>query len=81
MLIPSAKAGWPLSPLHSQVPWGLCGSGITFPRAHAQCLEYGFLCMGIFLGFSSISRDFPQVSLHDPGVVLLSELFPQSLLS
>lgn len=37
--------------------------------------------MGIFLGFSSISRDFPQVSLHDPGVVLLSELFPQSLLS
>lgn len=80
-LIPSSKAGLPLSPLHSQVPWGLRGSRITFPRAHVQYSECGFLCTGIFLGFSSISWDFPQVSLHDPGVVSLSELFPQSLLS
>lgn len=80
-LIPSSKAGLPLSPLHSQVPWGLRGSRITFPRAHVQYSECGFLCTGIFLGFSSISWDFPQGPLHDPGVVSLSELFPQSLLS
>lgn len=33
--------------------------------------------LGFFLGFFPLCGDFSQVNLHDPGVVLLSEMFPQ----
>lgn len=35
---------------------------------------------GFFLGFHPLFWDFSQMTLHDPGVVLLSEMFPHSSL-
>lgn len=69
-LIPSSKAGLPLSPLHSQVPWGLRGSGITFPELMFSIQSADSFVQGFFLGF----HPFLGIFLKCPSMT--QELFP-----
>lgn len=52
----------------------------SFSQSSCLVLSGDSFVWGFFLGFHPLCRDFPQATLRDPGVVLLSEIFPPSSL-
>lgn len=45
------------------------------PRAHVQCSEWDPSVQGFVLDFHPTCRNFSQVTLDDPGVIVFSEIF------